>query len=128
MNMFLATLGYLAFTTFLLFFLYLESTQKFIQADFWVFLLLYIFILIPLVCWMSLTYAYIAHLNGSLWLFDRLVLFIIGLASLGMLLALLKTQPRKPAWAFWLALIGAIFLVNQTALLDVFVWGNHFLV
>jgi hypothetical protein len=125
--MFLAALGYFAFTTFLIFVLDLETAQIKIQAGFKAFNVLYAAILIPSALWMPLTFAYLAHPGNLLWLADRLVLSIVGLAALGMLSALLNIQPRKPAWFFWLAFTGSAFLTIQTALLDALIWTNYFL-
>ena len=126
-NMFLAALGYLTCTVFL-FFLDLETVQIKVQAGFKAFNVLYAAILVPSALWMPLTFAYIAHPSGLLWLADRLLLFIVGLAALGMLSALLNIQPRRPAWFFWLAIAGGIFLVFQAAVLDALIWTNYFLV
>jgi hypothetical protein len=124
-DMFLAALGYLTFTAFLLV-LDLETTQINLQAGFKAFNVLYSAILVPSALWMPLTYSYLAYPNSLIWLMDRLVLFIVGFASLGMLSALLNIKPRRPAWFFWLAFTGAIFLVIQTALLDALVWTTFF--
>jgi hypothetical protein len=75
---------------------------------------------------MPLTFATLAHPGSLPWLADRLALFIVGLAALGMLSALLKIQPRKPAWFFWLAFAGGVFFSIQTALLDALIWTNYF--
>jgi hypothetical protein len=126
-NMFLAALGYIIFTSYLLV-LDLETTRVNIRAGFKAFNVLYAAILIPSALWMPLTFAYIANPGNLLWLAVRLVLFIVGLAALGMGSALMSIQPRKPAWFFWLAATGCVFFVIQTALLDALVWANAFLV
>jgi hypothetical protein len=126
-NMPLAALGYLVFTVFLVFSVDLSSTKITIQAGFKAFNVLYAAILIPSALWMPLTYAYQANQDSLLWLCIRLILFTVGLASLGMVSALLNIQPRKPAWLFWLAFTGAAFLAIQTALLDALVWTVFFL-
>jgi hypothetical protein len=125
-NMVLAALGYLAFTAYLLFVLNLETAQVNIRAGFKAFHVLYVAILIPSALWMPLTFATLAHPGNQIWLADRLVLFIVGLASLGLLSALLNIQPRRPAWFFWLAFGGGIFFAIQTALLDALVWTSYF--
>ncbi len=122
----LAALGYLAFTSFL-FALDPETTQINIQAGFNTFNILYAAILIPSALWMPLTFATLAHPGSLLWLADRLLLSIVGLAALGLLSALLNIQPRKPAWIFWLAFAGGVFFAIQTALLDALIWTNYFL-
>lgn len=125
-NMILAALGYLAFTAYLLFVLDLETVHLGIQAGFKAFNVLYALILVPSALWMPLTFAYLAHPGNLLWLAIRLVLFIVGLAALGLLSALLNIRPREPTWFFWLAFSGAIFFVIQTALLDTLIWTYFF--
>src|SRR5450759_4166917 len=113
-DIFLATLGYIAFTSFLFFALDLETAQINIQAGFKAFNIIYAAILIPSALWMPLTFSTIAHPGNLFWLADRLLLVIVGLAALGMLSALLNIQPRKPAWFFWLAFAGGVFFAIQT--------------
>ena len=125
-DMFLATLGYLTLSAFLFFALEPETAQINIGAGFKAFNVIYATILIPSVLWMPLTLAYIANPDSLLWLADRLVLFIVGLAALGMLSALLNIQTRRPLWLFRLAVAGGIFLAIQTALLDALIWANYF--
>jgi len=127
-NMFLAALGYFAFTSFLLFVLDFDHARINIKAGFKGFNLIYAAILFPSALWMPLTFLLIEHPGNQIWLADRLVLTIVGLASLGMLSALLSVQPRKPVLAFWLAITGCIFFCIQTAILDALVWTNYFFI
>lgn len=126
-NMFLAAFGYLVLTAFLFFTQNSEITLIKIRGGFNAFNVLYAAILIPSALWMPLTFSFIANQGGLLWLMDCLVLFLVGFASLGMFSALLLIKPRKPAWFFWLALTGSIFLSIQTVLLDALVWTYYFL-
>jgi hypothetical protein len=124
-NMVPAALGYLTLTAFLLS-LNPETAQVKIQTGFKAFNVLYAAILIPSALWMPLTFAFLANPSSLLWLAVRIVLFIVGLAALGMLSALMNIQPRRPAWFFWLAYAGSLFLVLQTALLDALIWTAYF--
>jgi hypothetical protein len=35
---------------------------------------------------------------------------------------MLALQPRRPAWAYWLAVAGSVTFSFQTAVLDMLVW------
>ena len=122
-----AALGYIAYTLFLLLSPDLETSLLKHPAWFKAFNILYILILIPSALWMPLTFSYLAHPNPIVWLAVRLILDMVGLAGLGMLFALLRIQPRKPAWAFWLACMGCVFFCIQTVVMDAMLWSNLFL-
>ncbi|NLF02271.1 MAG: hypothetical protein GX601_14970, partial [Anaerolineales bacterium] len=64
--------------------------------------------------------------SPQLWAAIRLVLALVGLAALGMLLALLGLRPRRPAWAYCLAVAGTVPFILQTAILDALVWPVYF--
>jgi hypothetical protein len=63
--------------------------------------------------------------TGLLWVV-RIVLAIVGLASLGLLLALSTIKPPQSSWAYKMAIIGAAFFCVQTAILDAIIWGSLF--
>ena len=125
-GMFLAASGYFAFTYFILFRLNPSETQVFGRLGFGTFNALYAAILIPSALWMPLT---LLALEGSsfgfLWVV-RIVLAMVGLASVGLLFALLKVEPRQPRWAHRLAVIGCFGFCLQTAILDAIVWVAFF--
>jgi hypothetical protein len=56
----------------------------------------------------------------------RPVLALVGLGSLGLLLALLSLRPRQPVAAHWLAVAGAVAFCIHTAVLDLLVWTAYF--
>jgi hypothetical protein len=60
---------------------------------------------------------------GLLWVV-RVVLAIVGLASVGLLLALLSVKPHQSSWAYKIAIIGSVFFCIQTAILDAIIWGS----
>jgi hypothetical protein len=125
-SMSLAALGWLIFTSYLLFVLDLETARISLGAGFKAFSVLSAAVLIPSALWMPITFAYLAHPGSLVWLADRLVLILTGLASLGLLSALLNIQPRKPVWSFWLAFTGCVLFCIQTALMDALIWTNFF--
>ena len=125
-NIFLAALGYLAFTGFIFFCLDPETVRIGRSSGFGLFNMLYLAILIPSALWMSLTFAMIANPNPQLWRLVRLDLVIVGLAALLLLWALWVVAPREPHWAHILALIGALFFCLQTTVLDMIVWTVYY--
>jgi hypothetical protein len=83
-------------------------------------------ILIPSALWLPLTSAMVQQPSNLLWLGILLVLAVVGLGSMGLLLALLTLQPRQPTAAYWLAVLGAVAFCFQTTVLDLFVWTGLF--
>jgi hypothetical protein len=125
-SMLLAAAGYFAFTYLLLF--RLDPAARVAgRFRFGLFNVLYAGILAPSVLWMPLTFAMLRQPGAGLWLAIRLTLALVGLASLGLLGALLGLEPRRPAWACWLAVAGSLAFCTQTALLDALVWPVLFL-
>jgi hypothetical protein len=121
-GMFLAATGYFAFTYFILFRLNPTNTRVFSRFPFGLFNVLYAAILIPSALWMPLTlFALEGHSLGFVWAV-RIVLALVGLASVGLLFALLKVEPRLPRLAHRLAVAGCVGFCLQTAILDAIVW------
>jgi len=125
-SMALAMAGYLVFTYFLLF--PADPDRARIAGRFGYGLLqgLYLMILVPSALWLPLTSAMVQQPSSLLWLGIRLVLTLVGLGSVGLLLALLTWRPRWPAGAYWLAVAGSVAFCFQTAVLDLFVWTAFF--
>jgi len=121
-GMLLAAAGYLAFTYFLL--VRLEPVDARIKrrAAFPVFNWLYAGILVPSALWMPLTWMMIDQPSGALWFGIRLSLATVGLAALGMVMALSFVHPKDPRWAHRLALIGSVAVALHTGILDALVW------
>ena len=125
-GMFLAATGYFAFTYFILFRLNSSETRVFSRFGFGAFNVLYAAILISSALWMPLTsFALEGSSLGLLWAV-RIVLAAVGVASLGLLFALLKVEPRLPRWAHRLAVVGSMGFCLQTAILDAIVWVAFF--
>jgi hypothetical protein len=125
-SMAMAMAGYFVFTYFLLFAVDPERVRIAGRFSYRVFEGLYLMILVPSALWMSLTSAMVQQPSSLLWLGIRLVLALVGLGSVGLLLALLLLRPRQPATAYWLALVGSVAFFFQTTLLDLFVWTAFF--
>ena len=125
-SMALAAAGYFAFTGFLLFSADPGRVQSAGRFGYGLFHGLYLLILVPSALWLPLTAAMVQQPGGLLWLGVRLVLALVGLASVGLLLALLFLRPRRPAGVYWLAVAGSVAFCFQTAVLDLFVWTAYF--
>jgi hypothetical protein len=125
-SMALATAGFFAFTSFLLFRADPQRTRITGRLGYGLFLGLYVLILVPSALWLPLTSAMVKQPSSILWLGIRLVLAVVGLASVALLLALLTLRPRQPTRAYWLATAGAVAFCFQTAVLDLFVWTALF--
>jgi hypothetical protein len=127
LNMLLAAAGYFAFSYFVLF----RVPSRAVSDDgarigVGTFNLLYLLILLPSALWMPLTFRMLESPGGGLWLGIRVVLFAVGIGSLGLLGALVAVRPGTPSVAYKLAIAGSLAFCSQTALLDALVWPAYF--
>jgi len=118
--------GYFAYTYFIFFRLDPEEARIANRLGFTVFNVIYVAILIPSALYMPLTFKMLEQPSPGLWWTVRLDLAVVGLASLGLIAALLTLRPRRPAWAYWLAVAGSVAFSIQTALLDALIWPALF--
>jgi len=125
-NMLLAAAGYFAFIHFTLFRLDATHSQVFGRFGIGLFNLLYAAILLPSALWMPVSILAIEQGSQSFVWLARLLLVVVGLASLGLFFALLKVTPAQPRWAQRLAVIGSIPFCIQTVLFDAILWGVLF--
>ena len=126
-GMFLAATGYFAFTYFILFRLNPKDTRVYGKFGYGLFNTLYTAILIPSALWLPLTFSAVELSSiGLLWIV-RINLAVVGLASLGLYFTLLHVEPRRPLWAYRIALVGCVFFCIQTAILDAIIWTALFL-
>jgi hypothetical protein len=127
LNMLLAAAGYFAFSYFVLFRVPGRAAPDGVaRIDLATFNLLYLLILVPSALWMPLTLIMLESPSGGLWLAIRLVLFAVGIGSLGLLGALVAVRPHTPSVAYTLAIAGSIAFCSQTVLLDALVWPAYF--
>jgi hypothetical protein len=125
-NMFLAAAGYFAFSAFV--FRRLDPARTRIAGGFGygAFHVLYALILVPSALWLPLTFAMLEAPSAGLWLAIRGVLALVGVGSLGLMLAIASATPHHGPGARRLALVGSAFFSLQTALLDALVWPAYF--
>jgi hypothetical protein len=125
-GIFLAATGYFAFTYFILFRLDPNETQVSNRFGFGLFNALYLAILFPSALWMPLTFQAIERSSLELLWLVRLVLIVVGTASVSLFVAVLKVTPRQPLWAHRIALVGSVVFCFQTAILDAILWSAFF--
>ncbi|MBW2422607.1 MAG: hypothetical protein JRG86_00060 [Deltaproteobacteria bacterium] len=124
-NMFLAALGYFAFSFFLLF--RLDSGKRLDgRSVLGRFNFFYALILLPSALWMPLTFMMLDSPAVGIWWAIRLVLALVGIGSLGLLAGLVLVRPSEPSAAWRLSIAGAMAFSLQTALLDAIVWPAFF--
>ena len=122
----LAAAGYLLFLYFILFQLDAGTVRIWGYDGFLVFDIIFMSILVFSAFWMPLTYKLIETQQRGWWIYIRLVLFIVGMASLALLCALLVINQKEPAWSYWLAVAGAAAFFIQTGIMDAFIWTAFF--
>ncbi len=127
-GMLLAVAGYFAFIYFILFRIDPDKVSVWHRPGLDAFNILFASILIPSALWMPLTFAAAESTSVVLPWVVRLVLVVVGLASVSLLAALVHVEPRQPQWAYWLAVIGCAAFCVQTAVLDMIVWSVYFTV
>lgn len=125
-NMLFAAAGYLAIL-FILLLRVTPSTATLGKLPFWTLNLVYLFILVPSALWMSLTFSVAEGYTLGRWLAVVVVLALTGLASIALLASVIALTPRLPPGLYWLTVIGGIFLVLQTTVLDAIVWTTYYL-
>jgi hypothetical protein len=122
----LAAVGYLSVLYFILFQLNAETARIWGFDGFSVLDIIFAVILIFSALWMPLTYKLIETQWRGWWIYIRMVLLLVGLASLVLLFALLMISQKEPAWSYWLATAGAAVFFIQTGIIDAFIWPALF--
>jgi hypothetical protein len=125
-SMILSALGYFAFLYYIFF--RLDPAQISIAgvAGFTLFYVIFIFMLVPSAFWMPLTNSYVSNPSTGIWIWVRVVLALVGLASIALLWSLLILQGKAPGTAYWLAVAGSGYFAFHTAILDAIVWAALF--
>ncbi len=125
-SMIISALGYFAFLYYIFF--RLEPAQVSIAgvSGFTMFYVIFLGILIASTFWMPLTNIYVSNPSTGIWIWIRVVLAVVGLASISLLVALLTMQGKVPGTAYWLAVVGSGYFAFHTAVLDAIVWAALF--
>ena len=126
-NMIWGTAGYFIYTLFFLFRMTPGSTRFTPVQENRLLLLFYALILFPSAAWTPLALNMVAQPSAFTWLIIRLVLFLVGAGSLGLLFLLLRAWPKKIDLFYLFAVFGSIGFCLQTAVLDAFIWPYYFI-
>lgn len=125
-SMLCAAAGYFPFTYYIFFHVDPERVRIAERFGYGAFHVLYGCVLVFSALWMPLTFAMLEQPSLPLWYAIRLTLAIVGIASLGILAALITLQPRQGGTVHAAAVIGCAAFCIQTALLDALVWPAFF--
>jgi hypothetical protein len=126
LSMLSAAAGYFLFTFFIFFRVDPHAARIGGRDGFGIFNFLYVLILLPSALWMPLTFEMLAAPDGLLWAAIRMVLAVVGIASLGLIAALAMLDSGRSGLAYWLAIAGSIAFSVQTAFLDAVIWPAYF--
>ncbi len=76
--------------------------------------------------WMPLTFAWIADPSQELWIMVRVVLAMVGIASLALVVLFWNLKNTSPDQFWWPSVLGACLFFFQTGILDAIVWPALF--
>lgn len=125
-SMILAALGYFAFMYFILARLTPAEVSISGRFGYSTFYLIFLLILIPSAFWMPLTNLYVGNPSTAMWVGIRVVLAVVGLASIALIWALLTLKTQTSGVAYWLAVAGSVYFAFHCAVLDAIVWAALF--
>tara|TARA_B100000745_G_scaffold229759_1_gene154099 strand:+ start:896 stop:1432 length:537 start_codon:yes stop_codon:yes gene_type:complete len=124
--MFLAAGGYFFFTSYILFYINIDTVKLFGKYGFWFINILYAGIILPSTIWIYLTFAMMNNPSPFLWLVVRLILFTVGFSSVILLSSFFMSNFEKTNWLYIASIIGLTFFCIQTMLLDAIIWPYYF--
>ncbi|MDD5604411.1 MAG: hypothetical protein RBR99_05705 [Dehalococcoidales bacterium] len=122
-SMLVAATGYFFVIYHVLFNLQPSAVKIFESLDYNVFFVVLALILIPSALWMPLTSVYVKSRSTTLKFSIRIVLAVVGIASIAMAWALITLQPQSEGVFRYLAIYGSIYFAFHTAVLDGVVWS-----
>jgi hypothetical protein len=125
-SMLLSALGFFAFLYYIFFRLNPAQVSIAGVSGFTMFYVIFLGILIASAFWMPLTNMYVSNPGTGIWIGVRVVLAVVGLASIALFVALLTLQGKVPGTAYWLAVAGSGYFAFHTAILDAIVWAALF--
>jgi hypothetical protein len=125
-SMVLSAIGYFAFLNVLL--LRVEPREVTVGGRFGysIFYPIFVLILIPSAFWMPLTNLYADEPSSGTWTAIRVVLFVVGLASIALAWALFTLRPRNRDRSYWAAVAGSCYFAFHTFVLDAILWAALF--
>lgn len=125
-SMLISAVGYFAFIYFVNFRLVPDDVTIAGRFGYNLFYIIFILMLLPSALWMPLTNVYANNGGTGTWVAIRIVLFVVGLASVALVWALLTLQTKLPAVPYWLAVAGSVYFAFHTLVLDAVIWAYLF--
>jgi hypothetical protein len=125
-SMILSAAGFLAVLYYVLFKLNPPDVAIADRFGFNLFFPIFIVILAPSALWMPLTKYYLAGPSTLRWVLVRIVLFLVGLASIELAWSFFALNVDGRDAAFWAAAIGACYFAFHTFVLDAVFWAALF--
>jgi hypothetical protein len=125
-SMVLSAVGYFSFLNLLLLRLHPKEVTVGRRFGYSIFYPIFCLILIPSAFWMPLTNLYSGEPSSGSWTGIRVVLFLVGVASITLAWALFTLRPRNRDWTYWAALVGSCYFAFHTFVLDAIVWAALF--
>ena len=121
--MILAAIGYFFFTPYIIKYIFNTKSAP-LNPN--IISLLYLGITIPSALWMPMTFKMLIDPSISLWITIRIILFIVGLSSTGLILIFLFSNIKKESPTYLMAIAGLIPFLIQTMILDAIIWPYYF--
>jgi hypothetical protein len=125
-SMIISAIGYFAFIYYLLFKVDASEVRIRGRFNYSLFYWIFIGILLTSAFWMPLTNLYVANPVLIYWILIRVVLFIVGFASLALVWALINTFPYIENISRRAAIAGGIYFTFHTLFLDAVIWAQLF--
>ncbi len=125
-SMVLSAIGYFAFLNLLLLRVHPKNVTVGGRFGYSVFYPIFALILIPSAVWMPLTNVYVDNPGTAAWVGIRIVLFVVGLASIALAGALFTLRPGNQGKAYWAAVVGSCYFAFHTFVLDAILWAALF--
>ena len=125
-SMVLSAIGYFAFLNLLLLRVDPKEVTVGRRFGYSIFYPIFCLILIPSAFWMPLTNLYADEPSSGTWAGIRIVLFLVGLASIALAWALFALRPRNQGKAYWAAVAGSCYFAFHTFVLDAILWAALF--
>jgi len=121
-SMFISAAGYFFFTYYLLFNIDNNSIKILNTFNYSIFIIIYLFILIPSCFWIDLTITYLNNPSSLLWIIICSILYTVGIFSIFLLIIFYSIKPDNPSYLYYISLIGCIFFAFHTMILDGLLW------
>ena len=125
-SMFVSALGYFLFTYNFLVNVDVKNILFLNKFNYWCLHIVYLFILIPSMFWINLTFKYIKSGSSFDWYLVVAVLFCVAIASIILFLFTIDMKYENNTFIYLSSVVGASFFVFHTLFLDGFIWTIFF--